>query len=94
MLAFDVKKPPLWLVQFSIPREKRCKYLATGETVSDVFVVRTSCGVVESYRQECLLERSELIREAIEWFLERGSASPSLTWLDYDDTVRDVNLIS
>ncbi|MCI0641075.1 MAG: hypothetical protein L0Y72_32130 [Gemmataceae bacterium] len=94
MLAFDVKKPPLWLVQFSIPRGKECYYLATSAPISNVFVVRTSCGVIERYRQECLLERSGLLREAIEWFLERGSASPSLTWLEYDNVVRDVNQIS
>jgi hypothetical protein len=94
MLAFSATKPPLWLVQFSTHESKRIKYLATGEPVLDVFVLRTCCGLVEKFRQECLLERSDLLHEAILWFLKHGTACPSLTWLEYENVVRDADPIS
>jgi hypothetical protein len=90
MLAFHPQEHPLWLVQFSTSVAKTCSYLANQVPTSDVFIERTSCGVVERFRQECLLERTELVCEAIAWFLSHGTACPSFTWLPYGSVVRDV----
>jgi hypothetical protein len=94
MLAFHPHEAPLWLVQFSARPSKLCWYLARQAPKSDIFCKRTSCGVTERFRQECLLERNELVREVIVWFLNNGTACPSLTWLQYKTVVRDADGLS
>ena len=47
------------------------------------------CGAFEDVREECLASAG-LIDQAILWFLSSGSADPSLTWLDFLDSVRSV----
>jgi len=89
MLAFDVNDRPSWLVQFIVPGTTYSPFLATHRPVSDLFVVRTSCGVVEKFRKECLLDRSEVIEKATAYFLEHGEMCPSLTWLPYEKVVHN-----
>jgi hypothetical protein len=87
MLTFSDSKPHLWLIQFIVPKGSDITCLASTRPVSDSFVVRTCCGVIQKFRQECLFEKDALVHEAVSWFLKHGTPNPGLIWLDYDFVV-------
>jgi hypothetical protein len=86
--AFD--SPPRWLIACDLPEMRNFRYLADRVPSDAQFLQRTRCGVVERFRKECVLECNQTVRDAIEWFLNKGTPNPSLLWLDSDEVVRDV----
>lgn len=89
-LLFDAGgAPPQWLVEFSHPRAKCSHFLAaTSSPSKEAFVQRTRCGVVETFREACLLKADATVSSAITWFLDEGTRDPTLTWIDSGQVVR------
>jgi hypothetical protein len=80
---------PEWCVRFVLSKAPSSQYLATAVPKLDVYCSRTRCGCLELFRKECVLGDESVVMEAIEWFVNNGTAKPTLVWLDSGDCVRN-----
>ena len=88
--VFHRNKSSRWIVDFCIPAVgASSKLLASRPPAQDDFEVWTCCGVISRFRTECVIDDMSILRQAIDWFLNHHSACPALTWVQYDDAVRD-----
>ena len=78
-----------WNVRFDAPRHKTSIYLLFSAPIGDKFSLRTRCGCVELFRNECIISDEKLIMNAVCSFLQTGRPDPSLLWMKWSDCTRD-----
>jgi hypothetical protein len=89
LFAYHQTSQPCWIVLY-VPTKSTFSLLSKGSLSETRFEPWTVCGAVSFYRSDCLLNETELVRQAVVWFLDHQSACPFLEWIPYHSAVQDL----